>query len=381
MTTPTDPATLHAKQDQLAAVLAAAQDGQRFDLSRPAVLALLGATDATDATAKVQARHRELEALGWQRPAAPAGDPWAQRFVDSKAFQTSRATRTDVPLDLDIGLKALFETTAGFAPERARSGVLVAAATRPIQVLDLIPVFPIGQSIFKYMEETTRTHAAAERAEGAASPESAFVWTERTSTVQKITDSIPVTDEQLDDDQQVRSLLEQRLAFGLRQRLDGQVLVGDATGPNLRGLANVAGVQTQPKGTDPALVAFMKALTKIRFTGRASPSGAIFHPNDWQDILLTQNANGDYLFGNPFAGPPPQHLFGVPVAIADAQPENTGLVADFTNFTRIDDRRGVALQTGYVGAQFTEGKLTLRASLRAAFSVTRPAAVCQITGL
>ena len=125
----------------------------------------------------------------------------------------------------------------------------------------------------------------------------------------------------------------------------------------------------------------MKALTKIRFTGRAMPSGAVFHPNDWQDYILLKNANGDFLFGNPFAGPGPQSLLGIPVSVSDAQTENTGLVGDFRNFSRLDDRRGVMVMTGFVGTQFVEGKVTLRADLRVAFTVTRPAAFCQVTGI
>jgi HK97 family phage major capsid protein len=144
---------------------------------------------------------------------------------------------------------------------------------------------------------------------------------------------------------------------------------------------NVVGIQTLAKGADSAIVAFMKALTLVRFTGRANPSGAVMHPNDWQDILLTQNANGDFLFGNPFMGAGPQALFGIPVAISDGQTQNTAIIADFRNFTRLDDRRGVNVQTGFVGTQFTEGKITLRADLRAAFTVTRPAAVCTLTGI
>ncbi|MGE4163875.1 MAG: phage major capsid protein [Vicinamibacterales bacterium] len=402
----------HSKQAELAKILEEAKDGQAFDLGRAKVMELLGAKDAAEAATKLKERNRELDDLGqrlqqatikgiadahaqraeqineaWQggnrHPEAGSTErkSWAQLFIESKEFQASRKSRTDVPFSAEIGLKTLFETGAGFAPESVRSGVLVPAATRPIQILDLIPVFPIGQPIFKYMEETTRTHASAEKAEGAAYAESTFVWTEKTSPVQKITDSIPVTDEQLEDEAQVRSLLEQRLTFGLRQRLDLQVLVGNGTAPNLRGINNVVGIQTQAKGADPAIVAFMKALTKVRFTGRASPSGAIFHPNDWQDILLTQNSNGDFLFGNPFTGPGPQSLFGIPVAVSDAQTQDTGLVVDFANFTRIDDRRGVQVQTGFVGTQFTDGKVTLRADMRAAFTVTRPAAVCAITGI
>jgi len=401
----------HTKQRELQEILEEAKDGDGFDLSRAKVLEKLGAKDASEAVGKLKERNRELDDLGQrltqaqlkeisdavqsrdsqlkspvhgpQHPDAAAGErkSWGQLFSESKEFKASKATHTPIPFALEIGLKTLFQTSAGFAPESVRSGVLVEGATRPIQVTDLIPTFPISQASFVYMEETTRTHASLEKAEGVAFAESAFAWTQQTSTVRKITDSIPVTDEQLEDEAQVRSILEQRLGFGLRQRLDLQILVGTGVAPLLLGINAVTGIQTQAKGADPAIVAFMKALTKVRFTGRASPSGAVFHPNDWQDILLTQNSNGDYLFGNPFQGPGPQSLFGIPVAISDAQTENTGLVVDFTNFTRLDDRRGVMIQLGYSGTQFVEGKITLRADMRVAFTVTRPAAACTITGI
>ncbi len=398
-----------AKQKDITEVLELS--GKDLDFSRADVLKKLGATDAADATHKFKSWNREAEAMGadLQRtelkytvarhqerqdelakpvegvthPSGMAAKNWAQRFVESKEFKHSKETkgRQGVPFIMDIDIKTLMQTSAGFAPESVRSGLLVDKATRPIQVTDLIPTFPISQAAFVYMEETTRTHSAAETSEGEAYQESAFVWTQRTSTVRKVTDSIPVTDEQLEDEQQVRSLLEQRLAFGLRQRLDLQILVGDGSAPNLRGINNVGSIQTQAKGSDPTIAAFMKALTKIRFTGRANPTGAVFHPNDWQDIVLSQNSNGDYLFGNPFMGAGPSSLFGIPVALSDAQTENTGLIVDFSNFTRLDDRRGVSIMLGYTGSQFVEGEQTLRADMRVAFTVTRPAAVCQLTGI
>lgn len=402
---------LHAKQAELKEILELA--GRDLDLSQKSVLEKLNAKDADEAIEKFHALNKHTESLGreiqreelkaaarrvsereeeletplggHEQPSDYEGGrkkSWGRRFVESKAFRQSRATQTDVPYEIEgIDIKTLFETSAGFAPESVRSGVLVPGATRPIQVIDLIPSFPISQPSFVYMEETTRTHASAEKAEGVAYAESTFEWTQKSSPVQKITDSIPVTDEQLEDEGQVQSLLEQRLSFGLRQRFDGQILVGNGTPPNLRGMNNVVGIQTQAKGTDSQIVAFLKALKNIRVTGRASPTGAVFHPNDWIDIILTQDAEGRFLFGNPFQGPGPTSLFGIPVAESDAQTENTGLVADFANFTRIDDRRGVMIQTGYVASQFTEGKVTLRADLRAAFTLTRPAAACQITGI
>jgi HK97 family phage major capsid protein len=400
---------LHGKQKILSEVLEAA--GKDLDFSRKPVLEKLGATDAADANLKFQSMTREVNDIGAElvrirtkeaaarvreigeelrRPeefthadasVALSRKSWGHQVVESKEFKHSVATKTDMPVYLDMDLKTLMTTSAGFAIENVRSGLLVEKATRPIQALDLIPSFPISQSSFVYMEETTRTPGAAEGLEASTYNESVFVWTQRSSVVQKITDSIPVTDEQLEDAEQVASLLNQRLAFGVRQRLDQQILVGNGTSPNLRGMINVASIQTQAKGADNYIVAFMKALTLLRYTGRCTPSGAIYHPTDWQSTMLTQNANGDFLFGNPFQGAGPSSLFGIPVALSDALSQGTAIVADLANFTRIDNRRGVNVMTGYTGTQFTEGKVTIRADLRAAFTVTRAAAICTITGL
>lgn len=405
---------LHAKQKELAEVFKLAKDGSRLNFTRKNVLEKLGATDQAHAARLVKGRNNELDDLfnelqqdeakhyetrlserddelalaapgsgTMQHPKSGRGErkTLGKLYIESEQWKQAKENRIDVPFHAEIELKTLFETTAGFAPESVRSGLVVEAVTRPIQVTDLIPSFPINQPSFVYMEETTRTHAAVEIAEGVASPESTFVFTERTSNVRKISDSIPVTDEQLEDELQIQSLLDQRLNFGVRQRLDLQILVGDGTPPNLRGINNVVGIQVQPLGTDDRISGFMKTLTLIRFTGRASPSGAIMHPNDWQEYILLTNSNGDFLFGNPFSGAGPTSLLGVPVAVSDAQTENTALIGDFANFSRLDDRRGVMVQLGFVGTQFTEGKVTMRADLRAAFTVLRPAAFAQLTGI
>lgn len=304
------------------------------------------------------------------------------RFVNSeeyKAFKEDHNRGLAVGFD-DVDLKTLFQTSAGWAPESTRTGRVVDAVTRPIQLLDLIPMGQTDQSSVVYMEETTRTHSAAETAEGTAYPESTFELTERSSQVRKIADSIPVTDEQLEDEAQVRSYLNQRLAFGVRQRLDGQVLNGNGTPPNLEGILNVSGIQTQALGADPRFDAVHKAMTKVRVTGRAMPNAIVLHPNDWEEFRLTRTADGIYILGNPAASGP-MSLFGLPVALGDVIAEGTGLVGDFQNFCQLFERRGLDIQVGTVGTQFTEGEQTIRADVRVGFVVYRPAAFATVTGL
>lgn len=281
-----------------------------------------------------------------------------------------------------IGMKTLFETTAGWAPESMRiPGLVVEKATRPVQLLDIVP---LGRTSFEqivYMEETTRTHSAAEKAEGVAYAESAFALTERNSNVRKVTDSIPVTDEQLEDVEQAESYLNSRLIFGLRQRLDTQILTGNGTAPNLRGIKNVVGILTQAKGSDPVPDAFHKLMRQIRVTGRAMPTHTVMHPTDWEIVRLLRTADGLYIWGNPSeAGP--ERMWGLPVVQSDIDSAGTGYVGSFLpQWVTLFERRGVDVQVGYSGTQFVEGKRTIRGDLRAAFVVFRPAAFGTVTGI
>jgi len=333
---------------------------------------------------------REVEPAG--APSLPGGDPPAkqektlgQLITDSQPFKDYMKTRSPaggiVPGYSLKELKTLFQTSAGWAPESTRiPGLVIPAVTRPIQVTDIIPDGKTGQAAVVYMEETTRTHSSAERAENAAYVQSTFALTERSSTVRSIGTSIPVTDEQLEDVEGVQSYLENRLVFGNRQRLDGQLLTGDGVAPNLEGFENKSGVQTQAKGGDSVPDAVYKAMTAVRVTGRAFPNAAVFHPNDWQGIRLLTTSDGIYIWGSPSeAGP--ERIWGVRVVQSDGITENTALLGDFMNFCQLYERRGMEVLVGYVDNDFEDGRRTIRAGFRVAFVIYRAAAFCLVTGI
>ena len=178
----------------------------------------------------------------------------------------------------------------------------------------------------------------------------------------------------------VAGLIDGRLSLFLRRRLDLQVLVGDGTAPNLSGILDVSGIQTQAKGADPAFDAIHKAITLVAVTGAANPSNIVLHPNDWQDIRLTRTTDGIYILGNP-SDPGVMRLWGLPVTVSDRITENTGLVGDFATHCELRPRRGIEVEVGFVNTQFTEGEQTIRAGLRTAFVVYRAAAFCSVTGI
>jgi HK97 family phage major capsid protein len=257
----------------------------------------------------------------------------------------------------------------------------VVSAQEERTVADLMLPGTTDNNTITYMEETTFTNSAAEVAEGGTKPESALAFTERTDNVRKIATWIPATTELLDDVAGIQSYIEGRLMFMVKRREELQLLVGDGTAPNISGILDRSGIQTQAKGADPTPDAVYKAMTKVRNTGFAEPTAAVFHPNDWQDIRLLRTADGIYIWGSP-ADAGPERIWGLDVRITTALTENTGLVGAFRPFAQIFRRKGITITISTEhSTYFVENKVAILAETRLALAVYRPAAFCTITGI
>lgn len=289
-------------------------------------------------------------------------------------------TNRNKSVELDYELKTLLATATGWTPQIVRGPKLVEFATMAPTLLDFIPTVPTDQQGVAYMEETTFTNAAAETAEGTLKPESALAFTEKTSLVRKIATFLPVTDEQLEDVPRIAAILDNRLGFMVKQRLGSQILVGTGAGVTLRGVLNVVGIQTQAKGVDPTPDAVYKGMVKIMTTGQAMPDLAVFNPLDWQDVRLLRTADGIYIWGSPSeAGP--ERIWGLPVVLEQGLTANTAVVGAFRVFSELDIKKGLVVETGYNLDDWTKNIQTIRAEMRAAFLLYRPAAFCTITGV
>ena len=384
---------LNERQAKLQAIFAEA--GPTLDMAKVKSLG-----DSVDVVAEINRLNNEMGELGKKRSDLvitlkgaeyAAADPFshdernpaapAVKSLGSAMLKSGGLDHLGAKAEADIELKTLFSRSAGWTPESVRSGQVVLSAQRPVQVTDLLPTIPTGQAAYKYMEETTFTNSAAERAEGAAYGESALALTERSVTIETVGVWLPVTDEQLEDEAGAEAYINARLPFMIAQRLDGQVLTGDGSTPNILGINNKVGIQTQALGGDTVPDAVYKAMTKVKVTGRAMPNAVVMHPNDWQGVRLLRTADGIYIWGSPSeAGP--AAIWGLQVVESDAQTENTAVVGDFANYSMLVVRRGVVVErSNSHDTYFTTGKQAIRAGIRCATVWTRAAAFATVTGI
>jgi len=247
----------------------------------------------------------------------------------------------------------------------------------------LLPQGTTDSNALMFLQEKTFTNAAAATTEGTAKPESALVFQQATSPVQKIAHWLPVTEEMLEDYSAIRSYIDARLRFGLDLTEEDELLNGSGTPPHLTGLMTVAGMTaTQARGADSNADAIFKEITAISTTAFIQPDAIVMNPINWQSVQLAKNANGQYFGAGPWAPPQPPTLWGLPVAATPSIVANTALVGAFQMCAQEFTKGAVRVEVSNSHNDFfVKNLIAIRAEERLALCIYRPAGFGKVTGL
>jgi HK97 family phage major capsid protein len=279
-------------------------------------------------------------------------------------------------LDL-IQSKANMTTTAGFAPEVLRDGTVYGAIARPPQIMDVLAWSETTQNAISYMSQTTRTNAAAERSEAAAFAEATIVYTNVTAPIQSVGVNLPVTYEQLEDAGEVAGLLNIDLVEMVRQRIDQQLVVGDGSAPNIRGIDNTASIQTQAQGAETVIDSIATCFSLIMTGARGNANLVVATTADMWSIVKLRDTQGRYLLSDPGQAPRPM-VWGVPIIPHDSLTSKRVLILD-TAYWRPVWRKGVTFSRGEINDQYIKNLLTLKADARIGMKAPRPQACVRLT--
>jgi len=255
-------------------------------------------------------------------------------------------------------------------------------------VADLMAPGTATSNAIIYMVETTFTNAAAAVAEGAAKPESALAFDQRTDPVSKIAHWLPVTEELLEDVPAISSYIDARLTLGVQLAEEDQLLNGNGTPPNIMGVMNRAGlaapVARNGAATPPETNAdaILRQITAIATSAFVYPDGIVMNPANWFTVATSKDAQGQYFGGGPFSSLPTASLWGTPVAITPSIVANTALVGAFGTMTQVFRKGGIRVEASNSHQDFfIKNLVAIRAEERLALACYRPGAFGKVTGL
>lgn len=264
---------------------------------------------------------------------------------------------------------------AAIAPNRL-PGVL-GLPQRKLTVRDLLSPGQTDSPSILYVQETGFTNSAAPVAEGGLKPQSDLKLTDKNITTKVLAHWFRASKQVLGDFSQIRSLIDERLIYGLKLVEENQILNGDGTGENLEGIIPQATAYAPPAGLavpNPASGIDVLRIAMLQAALAEYPAtGHILHPIDWAGIELLKDGEGRYIIGNPQGSLNPS-LWNLPVVETQAISVGKFLTGAFKLGAQIFDQWSSRVEVGFQNDDFVRNKVTILGEERLALAVYRPEA-------
>jgi hypothetical protein len=239
---------------------------------------------------------------------------------------------------------------------------------------DLFRKIPVGagnhNGTIAYVDwdEATVVKAAASVAEGVAFAESTAKFKGYTLALQKIGDSLPVSEEFFNDEVMAAAELDMFLEANVLDKVASQIVVGDNTGTNLKGLVSSAPAYTAAASgiTDANIYDLIAKVSEdITSAGGAkyAPDFVAMNIADINKLKLKKDSTYNYVFN--FNDP----RIGALNIVEDNNVVANTLYLGDSRFARIYEMGGVVVSKGFNGTDFAEDMMTLKARKRLAFLV------------
>lgn len=267
---------------------------------------------------------------------------------------------------------------------KVQYGGVVENPLRRLTIADLLGKGTMSNTSLTYWVQGVTEGDAAAVAENGLKPSIHFNFSPVTEALSKIAVITKISDEATSDVDYLVSVINSQLVGRLQIVEEDQLLNGNGTAPNLRGILNRVGLQTYAttasytaaKGFD----AIFHAVTMVS-TGSAQESadGIVINPADYEVLRLAKNGDGDYYAGGPFSGGNPG-LWGVRTVVTPAIAAGTVLVGAFGTSAQLFRKGGLTVDaTNSNEDDFKYNRVALRAEERILLAVYRPAAFVKLT--
>lgn len=304
-----------------------------------------------------------------------------QRFVEDEGFKSfAGQTRPRGRHIVEVkDISSLTTDAAGSVgsmvqPQRVQGTEL---PRRRMTIRALLAQGNTNSNSIEYDKEKLFTNNAAPVAEGALKPQSELQYEEATAPVRTIAHWMRASVQILADAPGLRSIIDNRLRYGLAFAEEVQLLNGSGTGQNLEGLVTAATAFAVPVGAAAAdqeidtirLMMLQVALAEY------PPNGIVLNPINWHNIETLKDTTGRYIIGNPQGMLSPT-LWSLPVVATQALAVGKSLVGAFDLAAQIFDRQDATVEASTEDQDnFVKNKVTIRAEERLALAIYREQAL------
>lgn len=336
----------------------------------------LGAKQADLARELLEIRQKS-EAVPAKAEAKSVGDS----FVADKAytdFVSGAATSARAVITLDKSTPTKVGTNGPEATSLAPSlyaGVF-GTPNVPQKIEPLIPHIAVTTDSVDYVT-VADTIGAAGVAEAGKIPESTFTPTLAKANVVNIAHYTKITKQLADDAPALAAYINTKMLYGLQNKVESQIVNGDGTAPQLKGLlatGSYTDASAQLTGAKN-LFDLLLLLQGVAETAAYEPEALVLNPMTWAQLAMEKDSQGRYLLGGPGLAAN-KSVWGIPVVTSSAVPAGKFIFGNFTQTVTIYDRQQVAVEmTGTNEDDFTHYLYTIRASRRLALAVEVPAGI------
>ena len=321
-----------------------------------------------------------VEQKATAQPESKEISSWGEQFIKSARY-ADFAGGNMAKLRVEVK-NTLTGSDTTVAPQR--NAGIVGGAFLPFAMEALLPSTTTSSNAIEFTKEASFTNSAAEAAEGAQKAESALTWSLVNMPVSTVAHWIKISKQLAADAPALAAYVNTRMRYGVNQKVDTQLVVGDGAAPNISGTYDT-GNFTAHGYTNAALTAIsatFKKLVLIRkimadlYVAGYPADAIVMNPADWAtiEIELLTTAAGQTLYSVSDAGTP--RLFGVPVIQAIGMAADTIQVGRFSEAYMLYNREGVVVEmSDSDGDNFQKNLITLRAERRLALATEKPAAV------
>ena len=257
-------------------------------------------------------------------------------------------------------------------------GGLGQLATAKLTAYDIFNKIPVSDAntngVIRYYDwdAATTVRAANAIAENGTFPESTAKWVGQTLTIEKLGDTLPVSEEFFEDSDMFAAELNMFLETNVKIKRNTDLVNGDGVTPNIKGLVATVGAFTAAASgiTDASIYdLIVKVAESITTSGGAkyTPNFALMNIADINKMKLKKDANNNYIIP-PFVSRDGSSVAGILVLEENAVAADTFVLGD-SRYARIYERKGIEMSRGHVNAQFAEDMETLKVRTRLAFLI------------